>query len=326
MLRRIRFETPAGEQAALEFGDPVRDLSCLFLHATGFNAMTYQSIMAPLGLRARVAALDIRGHGRTTLPGNPSLASWSQFRDDVIAWIEAHAPQGLVLGGHSMGGCVALLVAGKRPDLVKGLVLADPVILSPRAYRAFHLVPFSRLTLAQNRLSRAARKRRPSFAFAAEARLSYEGRGAFRTWREPFLDDYLLDGLKRTDDNPLDSPDQTWELACPPAFEAAIFAAQRNRPWHALRKVRKARIPLTILRGEKDSVLSNAVEQRLLARYPNAVIKTIRGTSHFLPMEAPYALREELSEFLARLVEGFTAADEGPVRHSLGPAEGTRMA
>ncbi len=326
MLRRIRYETPAGEHAALEFGDPVRELSCLFLHATGFNAMTYQSIMAPLGLRARVAALDIRGHGRTTLPASPALASWNPFRDDVIDWIEKHAPQGLVLGGHSMGGCVALLVAGKRPDLVRGLVLADPVILSPRSYRAFHLVPFSHRTFGQNRLSRGARKRRPSFGSAAEARQSYEGRGAFRTWREPFLDDYLLDGLKRTDDNPPGSPEQVWSLACATEFEAAIFSAQKNRPWQALRRVRKAKIPLTILRGEKDSVLSGAVEQRIVSRYPNAVVKTIRGTSHFLPMEAPYALREELSEFLARLVEGFTAADEGPVRHSLGSAEGTRTA
>ncbi len=34
-----------------------------------------------------------------------------------------------------MGATVALLVAGKRPDLVRGLALADPVILSHDIYR-----------------------------------------------------------------------------------------------------------------------------------------------------------------------------------------------
>lgn len=326
MLRRTRFETPEGEMAALEFGDPVRDLSCLFLHATGFNAMTYQSIMAPLGLRARVAALDLRGHGRSQLPAKTNISSWNRFRDDVIAWIEAHAPQGLVLGGHSMGGCVSLLVAGKRPDLVRGLVLADPVILNPAFYRGSHLIPFSRLTVNGNRLSRLARKRRPSFGSVAEAKASYEGRGAFKTWREPFLDDYLLDGLVRADDNPADSEDQTWSLACRPQMESAVFSAQRNRPWGALNKVRKHRIPLSILRAEKDSVMSVSVGQRILGRYPDAILKTIRGTSHFLPMEAPYALREELSSFLSRIIEGFSAEDEGPVKRSLDPKEGTRLA
>ena len=68
MLRRIRHEYDGGEFSGIEFGDPVKDVSALFLHATGFNAMTYQSLLAPLGLRARLVALDLRGHGRSTMP------------------------------------------------------------------------------------------------------------------------------------------------------------------------------------------------------------------------------------------------------------------
>ncbi|MEM7663113.1 MAG: alpha/beta hydrolase [Pseudomonadota bacterium] len=325
MLRRTRFNTPDGEIAAMEFGDPAADLSCLFLHATGFNAMTYQSILAPLGLRARVAALDIRGHGKTTLPASRRLASWHKLRDDVIDWLEHYAPGGVVLGGHSMGGCVALLVAGKRPDLVRGLVLADPVILSPRIYRNLHLIPFVRLTMTRSRMSRNARRRRPSFPSVDAAKESYASKETFKSWREPFLDDYLLDGLERTDDGSLQSANQVWSLACSPQFEAAIFAAQRNRPWGALKKVKKYGIPLTVLRSERDSVMSNACSQRIVERYPAAIVKTIRGTSHFLPMEAPYALREELSGYLSRLFEGFSAETEGPIRRSLDPKEGSRI-
>ena len=231
MLRRFRHEMKEGTFAGLEFGDPIQDYSALFLHATGFNAMTYQSLLAPLGLRSHVAALDLRGHGRSTLPAKPKMRSWHRYRDDVIEWLDEHAPQGLVLAGHSMGGCVALLVAGKRPDLVKGLVLVDPVILTPGYYRGLHLMPFGGLIARRHKMARTARRRRADFRSLTEVKLSYEARGAFATWREPFLDDYLLDGFERTDDNAPDSEDQTWSLLCKPSSEAATFGAQRNRPW-----------------------------------------------------------------------------------------------
>ena len=44
-MRRFRVETREGETAGIAFGDPVRPVEVLFLHATGFNAITYQSLL-----------------------------------------------------------------------------------------------------------------------------------------------------------------------------------------------------------------------------------------------------------------------------------------
>ena len=318
-MRRFRHPLEDGEIAGVEFGDPVKPFAALWLHATGFNAMTYQSILAPLGLRARVAALDLRGHGRTTLPADPTkIRSWARYRDDVIAWLDQYAPGGLVLGGHSMGAAVALMVAGKRPDLVKGLVLIDPVILSPRYYFWLHVLPPLIWSLrAGHHMARQARKRRDTFGSPAEARERYSGRGAFKTWRAPFLDDYLLDGLEREDHGPADSENQSWRLLCTPSWEAATFGAQRNRPWSALSRVRCRKIPITILRAETGSVLSDKVVEKLVRKVPALIMKRKRGSSHFLPMEAPYDVRDALSSYLSRLFEGFTVAEEGPVRRTL---------
>ncbi|KCZ92891.1 alpha/beta fold hydrolase [Hyphomonas johnsonii] len=318
-MRRIRSELKAGgEIAGIEFGDPIKPYAAIWLHATGFNAMTYQSLLAPLGLRARVAALDMRGHGRSTLPARPGgLASWARFRDDIIEWLDKEAPQGVVLGGHSMGGCVALLVAGKRPDLVKGLVLADPVILSRRIYFWNHVLPLVSSLISRNHMAKRARKRKPVFKSFRDALESYTGRGAFSTWREPFLADYLLDGIERVDSGSADDAEQTWRLLCEPKWEAAVFAAQRNRPWGAMRKVKKKRIPISVLRPNSDSVISGKVRAKLIQLNPNMVMKQVRGTSHFLPMEAPYEVRDQLSAFIARLVEGFTVEEDGPVVRSL---------
>lgn len=318
-MRRIKRELKSGgEIAGIEFGDPIKPYAAVWLHATGFNAMTYQSLLAPLGLRARVAALDMRGHGRSTLPAKPrSLASWNRFRDDVIEWLDKEAPQGVVLGGHSMGGCVALLVAGKRPDLVKGLVLVDPVILSRKVYFWNHVFPPVSMLIARNNMAKQARKRKPVFKSFRDALDSYTGRGAFSSWREPFLADYLLDGIDRVDQQSADSPGQAWRLLCEPKFEAATFAAQRNRPWRAMRKVKKKRIPIVILRPNSHSVISGKVRAKLIQIHPNLMMKQIRGTSHFLPMEAPYEVRDQFSAFIARLVEGFTVEEDGPVVRSL---------
>lgn len=317
-MRRFREDMQAGgEMTGIEFGDPVKPFAAIWLHATGFNAMTYQSMLAPLGLRARVGALDLRGHGRTTLPAKGGLASWNRYRDDVIEFLEREAPQGVVLGGHSMGGCVALLVAGKRPDLVKGLVLADPVILSRAAYFWNHVFPPVNWLFARNKMASRARKRRGAFGSFREALDSYSGRGAFQSWREPFLADYLLDGLDRTDDGPVDSEEQRWELTCTPKWEAKTFRAQRHAPWQALAKVRKHKIPIVVLRPNKDSVISPKVRAKIILQNPSLMMRGVRGTSHFLPMEAPYEVRDPLSSFIARLVERFTLEEDATVERGL---------
>lgn len=318
-MRRTRKDMKGGGvMAGLEFGDPVKPLAALWLHATGFNAMTYQSLLAPLGLRARVAALDMRGHGRTTIPAKPSrLKSWNRMRDDVIEWLEAEAPHGVVLGGHSMGGCVALLVAAKRPDLVRGLVLADPVILKKSVYFWNHVLPPIRTLIIRNPLAKMARRRRAQFGSFEEALQSYNGRGAFKTWREPFLADYLLDGLDRVDNHSSESEQQTWQLLCDPSYEAATFNAQRNAPWSAMKKVRKQKVPIVILRPNRDSVISGEVRAQLIQLNPSMVMRPVRGATHFLPMEAPYEVRDQLSAFIARLVEGFTLEEDAQLARGL---------
>lgn len=304
---------------AIEFGNPALEMAGLWLHATGFNSMTYQSLLAPFGLRTKVTALDLRGHGRTRLQADPKkLKSWHTYRDDVIRFLERNATRPVVLSGHSMGGCVALLVAGKRPDLVKGLVLVDPVILSRRYYFMVHILPFlGPLIGKSNQMARRARKRRAEFPSLQAIHEAYTGKGAFKTWREPFLEDYIIDAFDRIDNNASDSEEQRWRLLCDPKWEAATFSGQRNQPWGALAKVRKKNIPTVILRPERDSVMSEKVTDKILQKYPDLVLKERPNTTHFLPMEAPYEVRDELSTTIARLIEGFAAGDEGAMRRSL---------
>lgn len=315
-MRRFRINIKDGETSGIAFGDPVRQVDVMFLHATGFNAVTYQSILEPLGGQMHIAALDMRGHGRSRLPANPNrLKSWNKFRDDVIQVLEQTSPEGAVLGGHSMGATVALLVAGKRPDLVRGLVLVDPVLLRKSASRAYN-IPILNMFIQSNAMSKQALKRRADFGSPGEAAESLRGRGAFKTWRAPFLDDYVVDGVLRQDNG-------RYALSCTPQYEAAVFNAHRYRPWRALRKIRKKRIPIVVLQAEKESTSPPDADVRIHAIRPDAAITKVPGTTHFVPMERPYVVRDALKMLYEAMIEGHQLIDYvGAVRRTIDDSVG----
>jgi pimeloyl-ACP methyl ester carboxylesterase len=315
-MRRFRINIKDGETSGIAFGDPVRPIDVLFLHATGFNAVTYESILEPLGGQMHAAALDMRGHGRSKLPANPRrLRSWNKFRDDVIQVLEKTAPEGAVLGGHSMGATVALLVAGKRPDLVRGLVMVDPVLLRRSASRAYNF-PILNMFIQRNAMSKQALKRRSDFGSPGEAAELLRGRGAFKTWRQPFLDDYVVDGVLRQDDG-------RYSLSCTPEWESAVFDAHRYRPWAALRRLRKKRIPIIVLQADKESTSPSDADQRIHAIRPDAAITKVPGTTHFVPMERPYVVRDALKMLYEAMIEGHTLVDYvGAVRRTIDDSVG----
>ncbi|MBI1361456.1 MAG: alpha/beta fold hydrolase [Alphaproteobacteria bacterium] len=315
-MRRFRVQIRDGETAGIAFGDPVKPIEVLFLHATGFNAITYASLLEPLGGQAHCCAIDLRGHGRSKMPAVPKkMRSWNKFRDDVIQVLEQTAPHGAVLGGHSMGATVALLVAGKRPDLVRGLALADPVILSRDVYRWMNLPPFSLFNM-RNAMSKQALKRRRSFESPADAAESLRGRGAFKTWRAPFLDDYVIDGVLRQDNG-------GFALACTPEWEAAVFSAHRYRPWAAVRKLRRKRIPLIVLQADRDSTSQPDTDAKIHHIRPDAAVTRVPGTTHFIPMERPYVVRDALRLLFEATLEGAASVDYvGAVRRTIDDSVG----
>lgn len=311
-MRRFRVQLKDGsETAGVAFGDPVRPFEIVWLHATGFNAITYQSLLEPLGGQAHIAAIDLRGHGRSKLSANPQrMKSWNRYRDDIIQIIEQYAPEGVVLGGHSMGGTVALLVAAKRPDLVRGLVMAEPVLMSPSTYRWFNL-PLLNLLVPANKLAQGALRRRRTFGSPAEAAEALRGRGAFKTWRAPFLDDFVIDGVLRGDDG-------QYHLSCTPEWESATFRAHRYRPWAAVRRLRRKRIPIILLQAEKESTTQPDTDRRIHHVRPDAAVTRVPGASHFLPMERPYVVRDALRLLYEATLEGAQDIDYvGAVRRTI---------
>jgi len=277
----IKRANGVGEIAALEYGPPERTLDILFLHANGFNAGTYRQALAPLGAGLRVLAVDMRGHGRTKLPTPIEGHAWRIFADDLLALLSALGEVPRVLAGHSMGGTTALLAAPHLPKLHgTALVLFDPVIASHAAYES-NGAPDWNQPFAQ-----AALRRKSTFATRAEAAAAYRGRGAFKTWPDTMLDDYLEDGLRR-------EPAGGLALACAPKWEAANFASYATSNPYA--GFAGAGGTVRVLRAERHSPCS-VTESDAALHGPGLRVETVSGCTHFLPMERPDLVRNALSD------------------------------
>ena len=281
--RRRMIRLADGEMAALDFGDEARPVDVVFFHATGFNALTYRSILAPLSSTLRILAVDQRGHGLSRLSADPNrLRSWKIYRDDALELLATLDGPPPVLSGHSMGGTVALMAAGRRPEAARGLVLIDPVIM-PRLLAISAQAPWGRRMGRRFPITEAALRRRRGFESAEAAFAAYKGRGAFKTWTDTQLADYVAAAFAPNAEGGV-------ALTCSPEWEAATFAGQAHDPWRALSKVRA---PITVYRAERGSTCS-ATPEALRRTNRRVEVTTVPGTSHFIPMERPDLVREAL--------------------------------
>ncbi|MEV6771015.1 alpha/beta hydrolase [Nocardia sp. NPDC051030] len=97
-------------------GEPV-----VLLHGGLVDSRMFAPAMPVLVGRFRMYTTDRRGHGHT--PDIDGPLSYDVMADDTIAFLEKVVREPAHLVGHSDGANVALLVALKRPDLVRRIVL-----------------------------------------------------------------------------------------------------------------------------------------------------------------------------------------------------------
>ena len=95
----------------------------VFANSLGTDFRIWNSVLPLLPPGLRVIRYDKRGHGLSDLPSN----EWGMgdHLADLIAVLDAFAVKDAVICGLSVGGMIAQGIAAERPDLVRGLILAD---------------------------------------------------------------------------------------------------------------------------------------------------------------------------------------------------------
>jgi pimeloyl-ACP methyl ester carboxylesterase len=92
------------------------------VHGITSNAWVWDPLAHHLARAADLLAVDLRGRGRSHLA--PAPYGIEQHADDIASIVEQLGGP-LVLVGHSMGAFVVEMVAERRPELVRDILLVD---------------------------------------------------------------------------------------------------------------------------------------------------------------------------------------------------------
>lgn len=256
----------------------------LFAHATGFHGRCWDGVIRRLPGR-HAYAVDMRGHGRSERPDAPY--EWSRFGDDVTALVRELGLSGVVGVGHSMGGHSVTYAAGREPERFAALVLVDPVIgLTARPDVAEGAAPGTSFVA----------RRRNEWATPEEMIERFATRPPFSDWDPAVLDDYCRYGL-------LPRTEGGYELACPPAVEAEVYAhAARPDVSDAIARIT---VPVRVIRapaqpqaapGEPRAFTTSPTDPALASRFANAIDVPLDHGTHFIPMESPDLVARHVDE------------------------------
>ncbi len=117
---RLTVDGPGGRLAVTRDGSgpPV-----LLLHGWLCDQADLAPLTAELTATHDVIRLDLRGHGASA--ASPGPFTLDDFAADAAAVIGELGLGPVLAVGHSMGGAVALILAGRYPALVSGVIMLD---------------------------------------------------------------------------------------------------------------------------------------------------------------------------------------------------------
>lgn len=239
----------------------------VFLHGLPFHKGLWSRNMDSLSHRWRAIAPDLRGFGESGLPEGE--ASVDAYADDVAALIEHWGTGPVVLAGHSMGGYVALALARRRPELLRGLVM-----VASRATADTE-------DAAANRRAVAARLRTENPAFVADSmapKMLPTGQrdpsvlAQVRSLMEPLRADGIAHAQLALASRP-DSTPSLGSISC----------------------------PALVVAGERDAVVPLSESGIFAANFANGRLEVIEGAGHLLSWERPREFEAILTKWLGSL-------------------------
>jgi pimeloyl-ACP methyl ester carboxylesterase len=250
----------------------------VLLHGGGQTRHSWQRTAERLSASGWSAiAVDARGHGDSDWDPAQDY-TLDAFVADLLALVATlEVPP--VLVGASLGGMTALVAAGERPGLARGLVLVDVVVLvEPNG--AARIIEF--LTAHRN-------------GFATLDEVAYAIAEYNPTRRRP----RNLEGLRK---NVRQRPDGRWYWHWDPAFIQIDDEPRRRADPERLRAAADGlEIPTLLVRGAESDVVSEAGIAEMRRLVPTAASVVIPGAGHMVAGDDNEVFVRDLEAFLRRL-------------------------
>lgn len=159
----------------------------VFSHANGFPLPVYRQLFD--ALRPDFDPVGVLRFGHD--PARPVTPDWPYLVDELVEFVQAqpaHAGRTWLVG-HSLGGYLSVLAAGRLQGRVDGIVLLDsPLIagLSATMMRLGHVTGLDRLVMPLTQTL----QRRQHWPDIEAAHAHYHAKRMFRCWHPDVLRDY----------------------------------------------------------------------------------------------------------------------------------------
>jgi pimeloyl-ACP methyl ester carboxylesterase len=246
----------------------------VLLHGITGHARTWDDEARLLAERYRVLVLDQRGHGDSD-PAPDGDYSDDALLGDLTAFADALGLRRSTLVALSLGGRVAINVAGRHPTRVERLMIVDigPEIAAVGRARVSALMAGApeRFESVQDVITHM----RANAPLYTEAMLRHRAQHAVR---------------------PLPGGGFTWKYDR--ALREAIRQGRMRVPADLWAQWRAITCPTLLVRGALSDILSDETAKRMVDELPAARLVVVPGAGHTVPGDQPAAFQSLLREFL----------------------------
>ncbi len=259
MVKIATLERPGATVSYVDADGSGRAL--VLVHGAGVDSTMYARQLSALADAGhRVIAVDLRGHGASTLADGVRITA-SDLLDDLIALLERLRLDSPVLVGHSLGGNLAQAVVRQHPRLVGGLVAIDCT------WNTGPLTALDRLglRLAAPGLAAIPARRLPALMASASA-VTPDAVAALEAAFARMPKARLLD-----------------------VWRATVSLVEPDRAY-------RTPVPLTLVRGERDRTGNIAKAMPAWAAAEDVAEHVIPGAGHVPTLDAPDAVAAILRE------------------------------
>jgi pimeloyl-ACP methyl ester carboxylesterase len=245
----------------------------LCVHGGSAHAHWYD-FAAPGFLRDyHVLALDLRGHGESDWVDPPAYA-YTDYAEDLAAFVEALDLRDFVLVGHSMGGMVSLVYAATHPGRARSLIVVDSTMHMP-ADRVEAMREFGQ---------------RPGRSYATKQALvqRYRLEPAGTMMAAPEVVRHIAERSARED------ADGRWRHK----FDRRVYAVFQRLdgiPYWA-----RIKVPALYVRGERSTRVTPEILARVQERAPQVEFAEIPASDHHIMLDNAPGFVSAVRAFLSR--------------------------
>ncbi|GGU77733.1 alpha/beta hydrolase [Streptomyces litmocidini] len=240
----------------------------LLIHGHPFDHTMWQPQIDRFSRTHRVIAPDLRGYGATPLGVTTGSTGLDDFAEDLVGLLDSLGIDDCVVAGLSMGGQIAMELVRRRPERVRGLVLADT------------------FPAAETEDGKKARN-------AMADRLLREGMRGYA--------DEVLDRMVAPYNTHAAPHVHRMMCATDPVAAAAALRGRAERRDHR-ETLAAVTVPALVVVGRDDAYTPVADAEEMHALLPDSTLTVIERAAHLPNLERPEEFDAALDAFLRSLV------------------------